>query len=111
LHLFFNLITLFAVGFSVEDLWGRDLFLLFYLTAAVVASIPDAISGTGLIGASGAVSAIMGAFLVRLPSTKIKLGWVSIPLALPMMAFGKKPFGVAKVASYYYLAFFFLNQL
>ena len=29
LHLFFNLITLFAVGFSVEDLWGRDLFLLF----------------------------------------------------------------------------------
>lgn len=111
LHLFFNLITLFAVGFSVEDLWGRDLFLLFYLTAAVVASIPDALSGTGLIGASGAVSAIMGAFLVRLPSTKIKLGWVSIPLALPMMAFGKKPFGVAKVASYYYLAFFFLNQM
>lgn len=111
LHLFFNLITLFAVGFSVEDLWGRDLFLLFYLSAAVVASVPDAISGTGLIGASGAVSAIMGAFLVRLPSTKIKLGWVSIPLALPMMAFGKKPFGVAKVASYYYLAFFFLNQL
>ena len=111
LHLFFNLITLFAVGFSVEDLWGRDLFLLFYLSAAIIASIPDAISGTGLIGASGAVSAIMGAFLVRLPRTKIKLGWVSIPLALPMMAFGKKPFGVTKVASYYYLAFFFLNQL
>jgi membrane associated rhomboid family serine protease len=111
LHLFFNLITLFAVGFSVEDLWGRDLFLLFYLAAAIVASIPDAISGTGLIGASGAVSAIMGAFLVRLPSTKIKLGWVSLPLAVPMMIFGKKPFGVAKVASYYYLAFFFLNQL
>src|ERR1051325_5505878 len=75
LHLFFNLITLFAVGFSVEDLWGRDLFLLFYLSGAIVASIPDAISGTGVIGASGAASAVMGAFLVRLPSTKIKLGW------------------------------------
>jgi membrane associated rhomboid family serine protease len=111
LHLFFNLITLFAVGFSIEDLWGRDLFLLFYLSGAIIASIPDALSGTGLIGASGAASAVMGAFLVRLPDTKIKLGWISLPLALPMMAFGKKPYGVAKVASYYYLAFFFVNQL
>ncbi|MBI3653891.1 MAG: rhomboid family intramembrane serine protease [Acidobacteria bacterium] len=111
LHLFFNLITLFAVGFSIEDLWGRDLFLLFYLSGAIVASIPDALSGTGLIGASGAASAVMGAFLVRLPHTKIKLGWISLPLALPMLAFGKKPYGVAKVASYYYLAFFFVNQL
>ena len=111
LHLFFNLITLFAVGFSVEDLWGRNIFLLFYLLSAVAASIPDAVSGTGIIGASGSVSAVMGAFLVRLPRTRIKIGWFSLPLALPMLAFGKKPYGVTKVASYYYLAFFFLNQL
>lgn len=111
LHLFFNLITLFAVGFSIEDLWGRDLFLLFYLLGAVVASIPDAVSGTGIIGASGSVSAVMGAFLIRLPRTRIKIAWFSLPLALPMLAFGRKPYGVAKVASYYYLAFFLLNQM
>ena len=110
LHLFFNLIALFAVGYSVEDLWGRNVFLLFYLLSAVAASIPDAISGTGIIGASGSVSAVMGAFLVRLPRTRIKVGWFSLPLALPMLAFGKKPYGVTKVASSYYLAFFFLNQ-
>ena len=111
LHLFFNLITLFAVAFTIEDLWGRSLFLGFYLLSAIVASIPDAINGTGIIGASGAVSAVMGAFLVRLPHTRIKLGWVSVPLALPMLAFGRKPYGVMLVKSYYYLAFFFLNQL
>jgi membrane associated rhomboid family serine protease len=111
LHLFFNLITLFAVAFTIEDLWGRDLFLAFYLLSAIVASIPDAIGGTGIIGASGAVSAVMGAFLVRLPHTRIKLGWVSVPFALPMLAFGRKPYGVTLVKSYYYLAFFFLNQL
>ncbi|GEM_PF-1323412 len=111
LHLFFNLLTLFAVAFTIEDLWGRGLFLGFYLLSAIVASLPDAVNGTGIIGASGAVSAVMGAFLVRLPHTRIKLGWASIPLALPMLAFGKKPYGVTLVKSYYYLAFFFLNQL
>ncbi|MEW6126689.1 MAG: rhomboid family intramembrane serine protease [Acidobacteriota bacterium] len=110
-HLLFNLIMLFAVAFSLEDLWGRPLFLGFFLLGAVVSAIPDAVSGTGLIGASGAVSALMGAFLVRLPKTRMKMGWVSIPLALPMMAFGKKSYGVALVKSYYYMAFFFLNQI
>jgi membrane associated rhomboid family serine protease len=110
-HLLFNMIMLFAVAFSLEDLWGRPLFILFYLSGAVIAAIPDAINGTGLIGASGAVSAVMGAFLVRLPKTRMKLGWVSLPMALPMMAFSKKPYGIALVKSYYYMAFFFLNQI
>ncbi len=110
-HLLFNMIMLFAVAFSLEDLWGRPLFLGFYVLGAVISALPDAINGTGLIGASGAVSAVMGAFLVRLPRTRMKLGWVSLPMALPMMAFGKKPYGVALVRSYYYMAFFFLNQI
>lgn len=110
-HLLFNMIMLFAVAFSLEDLWGRPLFLLFYLFGAVISALPDAVNGTGLIGASGAVSAVMGAFLVRLPKTRMKLGWCSLPMALPIMAFGKKPYGVALVKSYYYMAFFFLNQI
>lgn len=111
LHLFFNMIAFFAVGFSLEDLWGRAIFSGFYLMGAVVSGLPDAIGGVGLIGASGAVSATMGAFLIRLPKTRLKIGWVSLPLALPLMVFGKKCYGVAHIPGYVFLAFYFINQL
>ena len=75
LHLIFNMIFFFAVAFSLEDLWGRGVFLGFYLLGAAAACIPGLISPAAVpsIGASGAISATMGAFLFRLPKTKIKL--------------------------------------
>ncbi|HVF90864.1 MAG TPA: rhomboid family intramembrane serine protease [Blastocatellia bacterium] len=111
LHLLFNMIAFFAVGFSLEDLWGRGIFAAFYLLGAVVSAVPDALGGVGLIGASGAVSATMGAFLIRLPKTRLKIGWFSLPLALPLMTFGKRPYGIVHIPGYVFLAFFFINQL
>lgn len=111
-HLIFNMIFFFAVAFSLEDLWGRKLFLAFYLMAAVASCVPSLINPLPIpcLGASGAISATMGAFLVRLYKTKIKLFWVSLPLAIPMMAFGKKPYGVISVSAYIFLPFYFLSQ-
>jgi membrane associated rhomboid family serine protease len=111
-HLIFNMVFFFAVAFSLEDLWGRKLFLGFYLLAAAASCIPLLINPIPIpaIGASGAISATMGAFLVRLYKTKIKLFWVSLPLAIPMLAFGKKPFGVISISAYLFLPFYFLSQ-
>jgi membrane associated rhomboid family serine protease len=116
LHLFGNLLALFAIGMSLEDLWGRGTFLLFYLGGAVVAGIPEAmVSPVPLIGASGAVLATMGAFLVRLPHSKLKIGWALNPIAFPilflLMMLGRKPFGIVKVKSYFYLIYFFATQM
>ena len=76
-HLLGNLLFFFAVGYSLEDLWGRGVFLGFYLIGGLAACLPQLIfpEAVPAIGASGAVSAVMGAFLVRLPTTKIKFGW------------------------------------
>jgi membrane associated rhomboid family serine protease len=74
-HLFGNMIFFFAIAFVLEDYWGRGVFLSFYLVGAAASCIPFIVSPSTvpLIGASGAISATMGAFLVRLPRTKIKL--------------------------------------
>lgn len=75
-HLFGNLFMLYLVGPFVEDVWGRPLFGAFYLVAGVVAALffvaryPN-FDGP-LIGASGAIAGVMGAFLVRYWSTRIR---------------------------------------
>ncbi|HWP45129.1 MAG TPA: rhomboid family intramembrane serine protease [Blastocatellia bacterium] len=113
LHLFGNLLFFFAVGFSLEDLWGRGVFLGFYLLAGVAASLPELVNPGPLpsIGASGAIAGTMGAFLVRLYDTKVKIGWVTLPLSIPFMLFGRKPYGVINVAAYIYLPFYFISQI
>jgi membrane associated rhomboid family serine protease len=76
LHLLFNMWFLWLVGCNVEDAWGRLLFPTFYLSGGVVAGLVHAwMSGPSsqiLIGASGAVAAAMGAFLVRFSRTQIR---------------------------------------
>ncbi len=113
LHLFGNLIFFFAVGFSLEDLWGRGPFLAFYLLAGVAACIPDLIHPGPLpmVGASGAISGTMGAFLIRLYNTKVKIAWVTMPLGMLFLIFGKKPFGVINIAAYIFLPFYFICQV
>jgi membrane associated rhomboid family serine protease len=68
LHLIGNMLFLWLAGAALEDRWGRLRFAGFYLAGAVAATLFfDALySGpaTLLVGASGAISALMGAFLV-----------------------------------------------
>jgi len=113
LHLFGNLIFFFAVGFSLEDLWGRGTFLSFFLLGAIASALPAIISPlpVPMIGASGAVSATMGAFLVRLFRSKVIIRWITLAFAIPFMLVGRKPFGRIQVAAYLYIPFYFLVQV
>jgi len=82
LHLIGNMWFLWLAGFVLEDFWGRYLYTAFYLIAGVAALQFHAWSNAGSIiptlGASGAVAALMGAFLVRFPKMKIEMLWWAI---------------------------------
>ena len=77
LHLIFNMWFLWLAGSVLEDAWGRLIYPLFYLLAGAVALLVHAGVFSGsivpVLGASGAVAGLMGAFLVRFAKTRIKL--------------------------------------
>jgi len=76
LHLGGNMLFLWVFGNNIEDHVGRVKYLVFYLVAGVVATAahiagdPDSI--IPVIGASGAVAGVMGAYLVWFPWARIK---------------------------------------
>lgn len=83
LHLLGNLFILYLAAPFVEDVWGRPLFGTFYLVAGVVAGLFFAarypVFDGPLIGASGAVAGVMGAFLVRFWKARIRFFyWIFI---------------------------------
>jgi len=75
LHLLGNLLLLYITGPFIEDLWGRPIYAAFYLTMGALSALMYAShypSFTGpLIGASGAIAGVMGAFLINFYKTKI----------------------------------------
>ena len=80
LHLIGNMWFLWLAGFVLEDVWGRPLYTVFYLVAGAAALQFHAWTNPGsmvpTLGASGAVAALMGAFLVRFPKMKIRMVWL-----------------------------------
>jgi membrane associated rhomboid family serine protease len=82
-HLLGNMIYLFLFGACVEDKIGRIRFTLFYLLGGVVAGFayialsPDHFaSEIPMGGASGAISACIGAFMVLMAHSKIEFKWL-----------------------------------
>ena len=81
-HLLWNMYFLWLDGCSIEDLWGRPLYAVVYLTGGVAAALaqgayePDALGP--LVGASGAISALTGVFLIRCWDTRIRFFWMFI---------------------------------
>lgn len=75
-HLFGNLLFLWVFGNDMEHRWGRLRYLLLYLVGGVVATfahvVVDPSSTVPMIGASGAIAAVMGAYLVCYPSHRVK---------------------------------------
>jgi membrane associated rhomboid family serine protease len=75
LHLGFNMLFLWVFGNNVEDRLGWALYLLFYVLAGIFATIGqvllDPSSTVPVIGASGAIAGVMGAYLVWFPRAKI----------------------------------------
>jgi membrane associated rhomboid family serine protease len=76
LHIGGNLLFLWVFGNNVEDVFGKVGFVLFYLAGGVVATLSHVLlnvdSTVALVGASGAIAAVMGAYLVLFPRAKVR---------------------------------------
>lgn len=86
-HLLGNLLFLWIFGDNVEDAMGHLRFLAFYLLCGILAGLahfvaaPDSL--VPLIGASGAISGVLGAYLLLHPFSRITVLLVILPLRLP----------------------------
>jgi membrane associated rhomboid family serine protease len=75
LHLLGNMLYLWIFGNNIEDRFGRIRFLLFYLAGGIAAGLTqlaiDPTSEVPMVGASGAIAATLGAYLVLFPRARI----------------------------------------
>ncbi|MCP4149136.1 MAG: rhomboid family intramembrane serine protease, partial [bacterium] len=100
-HLLSNLVLLYLCAPFIEEAWGKPVFTVFYIFVGVVSALLFGFrysdSMVPLIGASGAIAGVLGAFLVRYWKTRIKFfywvgflfvgtfhapGWLMLPLWL-----------------------------
>jgi rhomboid family protein len=79
MHLIGNMVFLWAFAPAVEDTMGRGRFLFFYLLGGLAATVAQVAVGPNStvpqLGASGAIAAVMGGFLVTYPRDRIKVVW------------------------------------
>lgn len=84
MHLIGNMLYLYLSGPFVEDVFGRPLFALLYFGGGVAATLTyganNADSVIPLVGASGAIAAVMGAYLVRFARSRVE--FLFVPLLL-----------------------------
>jgi membrane associated rhomboid family serine protease len=76
LHILGNMVFLWAFGPEIEEAMGRMRYLVFYLFGGVVAMLAQVAASPGAkipcLGASGAIAAVMGAFIVMYPRDRIR---------------------------------------
>ncbi len=90
-HLIGNMLFLYIFGDNVEDSCGHGRFAIFYLLCGVAAALThgamDEGSSAPLIGASGAISGILGAYLLLRPTARVTaLMPFFVPLRMPIWA-------------------------
>ena len=83
MHLIGNMLYLWIFGNNVEDSMGHGRFVLFYLACGVAAALAQALpnpdSMIPMIGASGAISGVLGAYLLLFPHARVM---VLLPLGI-----------------------------
>ena len=74
-HIAGNMLYLWIFGDNIEDSMGHAKYLLFYLVGGIVASLTHIIINPGsqvpTVGASGAIAAVLGAYLVLYPQSRV----------------------------------------
>ncbi len=74
-HIGGNMLYLWIFGDNVEDAMGHGRYLFFYLTGGVVASAAHVLTNPGsqipTVGASGAIAAVLGAYLILYPQSRV----------------------------------------
>lgn len=104
MHLLGNMLYLWIFGNNVEDAMGHGRFIAFYLLCGVAAvfaqALPDPESTTPMIGASGAISGVLGAYLLLYPHARV----------LVVIPFGFY-FHTTRLPAAWVLGFWFVMQL
>jgi membrane associated rhomboid family serine protease len=113
MHIFGNMVFLWVFGDNVEDALGHASYLVFYLIGGLmaglthIASLFVAIPSLGyvdfsipVVGASGAISAVLGAYVLMYPKARIRT-----------LIFYFFFFTIARIPAIFYLGFWFLYQL
>jgi membrane associated rhomboid family serine protease len=93
MHLAGNMLFLWICGNNVEDQLGHARYALFYLLCGVAAALLQALVDTEspipMIGASGAISGVLGAYLVLYPHARILiLAWIAVFRVRAVFAIG-----------------------
>ncbi|OCC16021.1 rhomboid family serine protease [Dissulfuribacter thermophilus] len=104
IHIFGNMWTLWIFGDNVEDVMGPWRFLFFYIVSGIAASLVHIFvnpnSTVPIIGASGAIAGVMGAYYTLFPKARIV---IFFPVFFIPLFF--------EVPALFYLAFWFLEQV
>jgi membrane associated rhomboid family serine protease len=104
LHIIGNMIYLWAFGPAIEDAMGRGRYLLFYFVGGFVAMFVQVAANPNsrvpTLGASGAIAAVMGAFIVTYPRDRIR----SVLIILIFVS-------IARIPAVLLIGFWFLIQL
>ena len=91
LHLGGNMLFLWIFGDNVEDFFGHFTYLLFYLVCGIGAGLVHVFfnwhSAIPAIGASGAISGVMGAYILLFPRARILTLVFIFPLPIPAVIF------------------------
>jgi membrane associated rhomboid family serine protease len=104
LHIGFNMLFLWVFGDNIEDRMGHIIFIFFYLVTGTAGALLHSVtvpnSTVPMVGASGAISGILGAYIILYPKARV--------LALvPIIFF----FRVIRLPAIIFLGIWFLYQL
>jgi len=73
LHIIGNMLYLWVFGDNVEDRLGSGRYLVFYLLAGIAAAVGQGlVSPSPMVGASGAIAGVLGAYLVLFPTARVR---------------------------------------
>ncbi len=103
LHIAGNMLFLWVFGDNVEDILGHGKYLVFYLLCGMAAGLTqfaaDPLSRVPMVGASGAIAGVMGAYLVKFPRSRV------------VMLFFLLFFFTFELPAWFMLAYWFVLQL
>jgi membrane associated rhomboid family serine protease len=86
-HLAGNMLFLWITGDNLEDRFGYVSFIALYLLCGLAAAITQIVMNPAacipMVGASGAIAGVMGAYMVLFPRSKIKVFYILFPIIIP----------------------------
>ncbi len=75
MHLIGNMLYLWIFGNNIEDVMGHVRFVIFYVTCGILAALAHAVTDSSsivpMVGASGAISGVLGAYLLLFPRAQV----------------------------------------